>query len=86
MTYTLSLNLSHDDIGYLLELLNNERYSANTECARATSLIAQIVAAESCAASEAAKEDAYWSARDAALSEEEVDARYQYERQMTADI
>ena len=31
MTYTLSLNLSHDDVGYLVELLNNERYSANTE-------------------------------------------------------
>lgn len=52
-------------IDYMLELLNNERYTGNANAQLAESLMARIVASESTANSEAAAEDAYWSAREA---------------------
>ena len=74
-TLNLSLSLSTDDVSYLLELLNNERYDANTNCRHVESLIATLVAAESVAQTERVEEDAYWTARERALTDDAVMAQ-----------
>jgi hypothetical protein len=67
-TLNLSLSLSTDDISYLLELLNNERYTANANQSHAESLMAQLVASASAAHADADAEDAHWN-------DEEIEAR-----------
>jgi len=76
-----SIFFEKDHLDYILELLNNERYTGNANAQLAESLIAkiwesQIVASEATANLEAAQasEDAYWSAREAELLDECVEA------------
>jgi len=77
----VNIPFDQEHIEYVLELLNNERYTGNANAQLAESLIAkiwesQIVASEATANLEAAQasEDAYWSAREAELLDECVEA------------
>ena len=70
----VNIPFNQEHIDYVLELLNNERYTGNANAQLAESLIARIVASESTANSEAASEDAYWSAREAELLDECIEA------------
>lgn len=74
MNREIPLTLTTDQISFVLELLNNERYTSNTHCTLAEHTIARIVSQESVALIADAEEDAYWDAREAALNDEHIDA------------
>ena len=83
---TITIPLTIDEVSFVLELLNNERYTSNTnaeladvlstrlvECTEAVHRTVLTEYADRCAMSYA-EEDAYWSAREAALNDEHIDA------------
>jgi len=85
---TIMIPLTMDEISFVLELLNNERYTSNTNAELADVLSTRLAEytdwavahramlaeyADRCAISYA-EEDAYWSAREAALNDEHIDA------------
>lgn len=74
MNREIPLTLTTDQISFVLELLNNERYTSNTNCAIAEGTMARIIAQESVAQSAFLAEDAYWSAREAELNDEHIEA------------
>jgi len=74
MNREILIPLTNEQIGYVLELLNNERVKSNTNAVFAESLLYHLVAHEAHANAAHTDEDAYWSAREAALNDEHIDA------------
>lgn len=74
MEREILIPMTHEQIGYVLELLNNECVAGNVNAMFAETLFTQLVTQEAIAGAAYAEEDAYWSAREADLNDEHVEA------------
>jgi len=74
MEREIMISMTHEQIGYVLELLNNECVAGNVNATFADTLFTQLVTQDALASAAYAEEDAYWSAREAALNDEHIDA------------
>lgn len=70
----ITIPLTVDEVSFVLELLNNERYTSNTNAVLADVLTSRLVERTDAVLAEYAEEDAYWSAREADLHDEHVEA------------
>lgn len=74
MNREIPLTLTTDQITYVLELLNNERFDRNPSLRLAERIITRLAAQEAAALASFDEEDAYWSAREANLNDEHIEA------------
>lgn len=81
MNREILIPLTNEQIDYMLDLLNNEldmlnneNMSNSTNAAFAESLLCHLAAHEAHAGAVHTDDDAYWSAREAALNDEHIDA------------
>lgn len=75
---TITIPMTIDEVRFVLELLNNERWrehTSNTNRAIAESLVTRIVGRTVVTQSAARNEDdEYWSSREVELNDEHIDA------------
>ena len=70
----ITIPLTVDEVSFVLELLNNERYTSNTNAVLADVLTSRLIDRTTDTIAEYAEEDAYWSARESDLNDEHVEA------------